>query len=159
LPHIPGIYNPTDEWLKDHLSGWVEKREEGKAVATIRAHYRVISSPEDKKIVVHEFYAQTTEKHFIKKAEEAMFYNAIYKDIFRTHLSLLTQSLPPSDVLMEILLHFPNHQSELMFIAQVTRVDADSELGRNVYHARLKALAVNQKSITKMIHNMTSHKA
>lgn len=157
--HIPGVYNPTDEWLKEHLSGWVEKREEGLVVATIRAHYRVIGSPEDKKIVPHEYYAQTTEKHFAKKAEEAMFYKAIYKDIFKTRLSLLTQSVTYSDVLMEVMLHFPNYQSELMFLANVTSVDSDNELGRNLYHAHLKALAVNQKSLTKMIHNMSGQKA
>jgi len=157
--HIPGVYNPTDEWLNEHLSGWVEKREEGRVVATLRAHYRVVGTPEDKKIIPHEYYSQTTEKHFVKKAEEAMFYKAIYKDIFKTHLSLLTQSVTYSDVLMEVMLHFPSYQSELMFLANVTRVDSDNELGRNVYHAHLKALSINQKSITKMIHNMSGQKA
>lgn len=156
---LSGTYNPTDEWLKEHLSGWVEKYEDGKVIATIRAHYRIINSPEDKKILEHEYYAGTTKKHFSKKAKEAIFYKAIYKDIFNSHLSLLTQSMPQSDVLMEIMLHFPNYQSELMFLAKVTKVDSDSELGRDVYYARLQALAVNQKTISKMIHTMSGQKA
>ena len=158
MPQLPGIYNPTDEWLKEHLTGWVEKREDGKVIATIRAHYRVVNSREENKIHSHEYYLQTTEKHFEKKAGEAMFYKAIYKDIFRSRLSLLTQSAIYTGALIEVMLHFPHHQSELMFTAQVANVDSDNELGRDVYHAHLKVIAVNQRSITKMIHAIADKK-
>jgi hypothetical protein len=151
-------YNPTNEWLKEHLSGWVEKSEEGKPVATIRAHYRVIHSPEHKSIPLHDFYAQTTEKHFRKLSEEAVFYKAIHKDIFKSELTLLTQSLPYEGSLMEIMLHFPNHQSELMFLAWIDRVEPVIEMGRSVYHAHLKSVAVNQRTLTKMIHNLNNRK-
>ena len=155
---LPGTYNPTDEWLKEHLSGWVEKHEEGKAVATIRAHYRVIHSPEHKMIVVHDYYAQTSEKHFQKKAKEGGFHKAVHKDIFLAKLALQTQSVPYKGSLVEILLHFPNHQSELMFLAWITNVEPNNELGRTIYHAHLKSVAVNQRTIDKMIHNLTHKK-
>jgi hypothetical protein len=152
LAQLPRTHNPTD------LSGWIEKHEDGKVLATLRAYYRVINAPEDKQILSHENYIQTAEKDFVKKAEEAKFYKAIYKDLFRTHLSLLTQSMPYSGALMEITLHFPNYQSELMFTAQVTRVDPDNELGRDIYHAHLKVIAVNQKSLIEMMHDIADKK-
>jgi hypothetical protein len=153
-----GTYNPTDEWLKEHLSGWIEKHEDGKVLATLRTHYRVVNTPEDKQILAHEYYIKTTEADFVKKAAEAKFYKAIYKDLFRTHLSLLTQSMTYSGVLMEVTLLFPNYRSELMFIAQVTRVDSDNELGRDIYHAHLKIIAVNQKSLIEMMHDIADKK-
>lgn len=151
-------YNPTDEWLKEHLSGWIEKHEDGKVLATLWAHYRIVNAPEDKQILAHEYYIKTTEADFVKKAEEAKFYKAIYKDLFRTHLSLLTQSMTYSGVLKEINLLFPNYRSELMFTAEVTRVDSDNELGRDIYHAHLKVIAVNQKSLIEMMHDIAGKK-
>ena len=159
MAQLSGTYNPTDEWLKGQLSGWVEKHEDGKVLATLRAHYRVVNAPENAQILAHEYYTQTTEKDFVKKAEEAKFYKAIYKDLFRTHLSLLTQSMPYSGALMEINLQFPNYRSELMFTAHVTRVDSDNELGRDIYHAHLKVIAVNQKSLIEMMHAIAGKKA
>lgn len=159
LDQIPTGYNPTDEWLKEHRSGWVEKHENDKVVATLKAHYRVIHSPEHKIIVVHDYYAETTEKDLQKKAKETGFYRAVYKDLFLSELVLLTQSTTYARSLMEIMLHFPNYQSELMFLAWITKVETINELGRTIYHAHLKSVAVNQRTVDKMIHALTQKKA
>ncbi|HXL72492.1 MAG TPA: hypothetical protein VN963_02600 [bacterium] len=152
-------HDPTNEWIKKSQTGWIEKQEKEKIVATLRAHYQTINPPEDKKISEHEYYSQTAEKDFVKKAQEATFYKAIYKDIFKSNLSLLTQSMTTSGVLMEIMLHFPNYQSELIFLAKVTSVETDNELGRDVYHAHLQAIAVNQNSLAKMMHAIRDQKS
>lgn len=159
MSQTPETHDPTNEWLEKSLTGWIEKHEKEKIVATLRAHYQIINLPEDKEILEHEYYSQTAEKDFVKKAQEATFYKAIYKDIFKSNLSLLTQSMTTSGVLMEIMLHFPNYQSELIFLAKVTNVETDSELGRDVYHARLQAIAVNQKSLTKMMYAINDQKS
>ncbi len=159
MAHIPGIYNPTDEWLKEHRSGWVEKHENGKVVATLKAHYRVIHAPENKAIVDHAYYADTTEKDFQKRSIETSFYKAVYKDLFLSELVLLTQNGTYARSLMEIMIHFPNHQSELMFLAWITKVEMINELGRLVYHAHLKSVSVNQRTINRMIHTLTQKKA
>jgi hypothetical protein len=159
LSQTPQTDEPTNEWLEKSLAGWIEKYDKEKIVATLKAHYQIVNPPEDKKIPAHEYYSQTTENDFVKKAQEATFYKAIYKDIFKSHLSLLTRSLTTSGLLIEIMLHFPNYRSELLFLAKITNVETDNELGRDVYHAHLQATAVNQKSLIKMIHAISGQKS
>ncbi|GEM_PF-2443017 len=158
MPQISGPPNPIDEQHKDYLSGWIEKQEKDKIVATLKAHYRIIHSPEDKEILGKELYSNTTEGDFSKKAQEAVFYKAIYKDIFKSYLSLLTQSLPPIGALIEVVIHFPNYQSEIVFLARITSVETNNELGREVYPARLQGVSVNQESITKLIYDINQKK-
>jgi len=159
LSQTPETHEITNDWLEKSLTGWIEKYDKEKIVATLKAHYQIINPPEDKKIPAHEHYSQTTENDFVKKAQEATFYKAIYKDIFKSNLSLLTQSLTTSGLLIEIMIHFPNYRSELLFLAKVISVETESELGRDVYHAHLQAIAVNQKSLTKMMHAISDQKS
>ncbi len=158
MPQLSGPPNPIDEQHKDYLPGWIEKQEKERVVATLKAHYRVIPPLESKEILASEFYLHTTEEDFSRKAQEAVFYKAIYKDIFKSHLSLLTQSLPSSGALMEIVIHFPNYQSEIVFLAKVLSVETNNELGREVYPARLRSLSVNQESLTKLIYDINQKK-
>jgi hypothetical protein len=152
------IPNPIDEVNKDYLSGWIEKQDKKRIVATLRAHYRIIHSPENKEIQQLDTYNNTTETDFAEKAKKAVFYKAIYKDIFKSHLTLLTKSLPPTGALLEVVIHFPNYESEIVFLARIESLETKSEMGREVYPARLESLAVNQESLTKLIYDINQKK-
>jgi hypothetical protein len=154
LRQNPGSPNPIDEVNKDYLSGWIEKQDKKKIVATLRAHYRIVHSPENKGIQQLDTYNNTTEEDFTEKAKKAMFYKAIYKDIFKSNLTLLTKSLPPAGALLEVVIHFPNYESEIVFLAKIESLEMKNELGRDVYPARLESVAVNQESLTKLIYDI-----
>jgi replicative DNA helicase len=153
------INGSNAQWVKNgQLTGWVEKREDGKVAATIRAYYNVVEPSQHKSILAKPDYSQTTENHMAQKAETASFYKAIHRDIFKSSLTLLSQSTLTTSMRLEVTLQFPHLGTDLTFLAQVTKVSVETEWNKESYHADLKNLAVSQKSLQKMIDHLNKKK-
>jgi hypothetical protein len=147
-------------YLKNgQLTGWVEKREEERVAATIRAYYRIASPAETKTIVSNADYANTTEAHLARQADTASFFRAIHRDIFRSDLTLLSQSTLATGMRLEVTLQFPSNGTELTFLAQVSKVNVMNEWNKDVFHGKLKTLAISQKSLGLMILHLKGKKA
>ncbi len=128
-------------------TGWIEKFNSGRVEATLKAEFRLLNPSEAKKLFTHESYGQTTVNHLPQLSEKSPLYRAITKDIFMSHLVLLSQSpLSPGDRL-EVVLHLSQYQVPLRILAEAGQVETTLEMGRNLFHGGLQVLAIHQKDV------------
>lgn len=131
-------------------SGWAEKRQHERIVATLKMDYRVMMGPEAQKLLTQEQYRQTTLDHLPELSQRSSLYNAVTKDISLGGLSLVSQQpLAPGSVL-EVSLHLPNYKTVLKFLAEIRHVSTTQEMGRTLFHAGIRTLAIHKGDVEKI---------
>jgi len=128
-------------------TGWIEKRQFERIVATLKIDYRRMDSM---KALEHDHYKKSKTEHISEKAHRSPLYHAVTKDISMGGLSILGQEPFNVGDLVEISLHLPKYKSVLKFMSQVRRTESFIELGRTIHRAGLQTLAINQADLDRI---------
>jgi len=135
-------------------TGWIEKRQFERIVATLKVDYRLVDSH---KALEHDHYKQTKTEHVHEKAKKSPLYHAVTKDISMGGLSILGQEPFPVGALVEISLHLPKYKAVLKFMSQVRRTESFIEMGRTIHRAGLQTLAINQAGLDRIEKYILAH--
>jgi len=128
-------------------SGWVEKRQHERVLATLKMEYQIVSGPEAEKLLGHENYKLTKKEHLPELSEKSSLYRAVTKDISLGGLSIVSQQPLQKGALLEISLHLPNYKSILKFLAEIRHVETTVEMGRTLFHAGIHTLAIHKGDV------------
>src|SRR5581483_1981921 len=128
-------------------SGWVEKRQHERVLATLKMEYQIVRGPEAEKLLGHENYKLTKKEHLPELSEKSSLYRAVTKDISLGGLSIVSQQHLQKGALLEISLHLPNYKSILKFLAEIRHVETTVEMGRTLFHAGIHTLAIHKGDV------------
>ena len=128
-------------------TGWIEKFNAGRVEATLKAEFQLLTPAAAKKLLTQESYGQTTVNQLVQLSERSSLYRAITKDIFRSHLVLLSQTPLSQRERLEIVLHLPQYESPLRLLAEAVHVETTLEMGRNLFHGDLLFLAIHKGDV------------
>ncbi len=128
-------------------TGWMEKRQHERIVATLKVDYRLVDARDSKKILDHSHYRQTTVDHMPELSRKSPLHHAVTKDISMGGLALLGQEPFTMGAVVEIGLHLPKYKAVLKFLAKIVRTESFVEMGRNVHRAGVQTLAINQEDL------------
>ena len=131
-------------------TGWMEKRQHERVVATLKISYRLIESKDKKKLLTDESYRTTTADQLPGLSQVSPIYEAVTKDISTGGLCIVSEQEAPLGTVLEVSLQLPNYQTSLKFLAEVVRVDAMTEMGRTLQRWGVKTLAINKEDVTRM---------
>lgn len=131
-------------------SAWIEKKIQGRVVATIKGDYRLVPAPEIKKTLANEFYRDTTMEQVAELSRKSTLYQTVARDITRLGLSLLTQEVLATGVIAEVGLPLSQSKIVLKFLAQVIQSESITEMGRVIHHQALRTLAVHQGDLKRL---------
>ena len=131
-------------------TGWMEKRQHERVVATLKIGYRLIESKDKKKLLTDESYRTTTADQLPGLSQVSPIYEAVTKDISAGGLCIVSEQEAPLGTVLEVSLQLPNYQTSLKFLAEVVRVDAMTEMGRTLQRWGVKTLAINKEDVTRM---------
>jgi hypothetical protein len=139
-------------------SGWVEKRQFERVLATLKMEYQIVTGPESQKLLSHENYSQTTVDHLPKLSEKSSLYRAVTKDISLGGLALISQQPLQKGTLLEVSLHLPNYKTKLKFLAQIMHVETTVEMGRTLFNAGIRTLAIHKGDVDRIAEYLIDQK-
>jgi hypothetical protein len=128
-------------------SGWVEKRQHERIVATLKVGFHVIRSDEAQKLLENDRYKNTTAEQLPELSRKSNLYKAVTKDISLGGLALVSQEPLSRGMLMEVNLQLPSYHTSLKFLAQVMHVETFEEMGRPLYTAGMKIMAISKDDV------------
>jgi c-di-GMP-binding flagellar brake protein YcgR len=131
-------------------SGWVEKRRQERVLATLKMEYRIVNGSEAKALLEKDSYRQTRAEHLPELSEKSPLCRAVTKDISLGGLALVSQQPLEKGALLEVSLQLPNYQTVLKFLAEIRHVQTTVELGRNLFHAGIRTLAIHQGDVERI---------
>ncbi len=131
-------------------TGWMEKRQHERVVATLKVDYRTVDAKDSKKIQDHDHYKLTTVDHLPELSKKSPLHHAVTKDISMGGLALLGTEPFAMGALVEIGLHLPKYKTTLKFLAKVVRTESFVEMGRNIHRAGVQTLAINQSDLDRI---------
>jgi hypothetical protein len=131
-------------------SGWVEKRRHERVLATLKMEYQLVSGPQAQKLLDQENYKLTQTEHLPELSEKSPLYRAVTRDISLGGLSLVTQQPLVQGAILEISLHLPNYKTTLKFLARIMHVESSVEMGRTLFHAGIRTLAIHKGDVERI---------
>ncbi len=131
-------------------TGWVEKRQHERVVATIKISYRVIEEKYAKAVLSQESYRSTTAEQLPGLSQVSPIYEAVTKDISLGGLSVVSDQLLPKGTVVEVGLTLPNYQTTLKFLAEIVHAEPFTEMGRTLQRSGVRTLAINKEDVTRM---------
>jgi hypothetical protein len=131
-------------------TGWVEKRQFERIVATLKVDYRLVDAKDSKKALEHTHYKLTKAEHLPELSKKSPLYHAVTKDISLGGLSLLGQDPFEMGGVVEIGLHLPKFKTTLKFFAKVVRTESFVEMGRTIHRAGVQTLAIHQGDLDRI---------
>lgn len=134
----------------DQKSGWVEKRQHERVLATLKMEYRIVSGTDAQLLLSQENYSHTTTNQLIELSDKSSLYRAVTKDISMGGLSLVSQQPLRAGMMLEISLHLPNYESILKFLAEIRHVETTTEMGKTLYNAGIQTLAIHKGDMQKI---------
>ena len=131
-------------------TGWMEKRQHERVVATLKIDYRMVDSKDSKKVLDHDHYKLTTVDHLPELSRKSPLHHAVTKDISVGGLALLGAEQFAMGAIVEIGLHLPKYKTTLKFLARVVRTESFIEMGRTIHRAGVQTLAINRADLDRI---------
>lgn len=149
---------PLPGWDMDKKSGWVEKRQHERVVATLKMDYRVVGGPDIQKLMANEQYRGTTVDHLPELSERSSLYKAVTKDISLGGLAVVSQQPLQKGTILEISLQLPNFKTVLKFLAEAMHVTTSVEMGKTLFHAGLRTMAIHKGDVDRIAEYLIEQK-
>ena len=140
-------------------TGWMEKRQYERVVATLKIDYRLVDAKDSKKALEHAHYKQTTVDHLPELSKKSPLHHAVTKDISMGGLALLGTEPFAMGTIVEIGLHLPKYKTTLKFLTKVVRAETFIEMGRTIHRAGVQTLAINQEDLNRIQKYLLSQRA
>ena len=142
----------------DKRSGWAEKRQHERVVATLKMEYQVVSGPDAQRLLSQTNYNQTTVDQLPELSQKSSLYRAVTKDISMGGLALVTQNPLKAGMILEVGLNLPNYNVNLKFLAEIRHVETTVEMGKTLYHAGIRTLAIHKGDVERIANYLTDPK-
>ena len=142
----------------DKKSGWAEKRQHERVLATLKMEYRIVTGSESQKLLSHSNYSQTTVDQLPQLSERSSLYRAVTKDISMGGLALVTQNPLTAGMVLEVTLRLPNYNVDLKFLAETRHITTTTEIGKTLYHAGIRTLAINKADVERIANYLNDPK-
>lgn len=140
-------------------TGWMEKRQHERVVATLKIDYRMVDAKDAGKIQDHAHYKSTTVDHLPELSKKSPLHHAVTKDISMGGLAFLGAEPFAMGAVVEIGLHLPKYKTTLKFLAKVVRTESFVEMGRTIHRAGVQTLAINQGDLDRIQKYLLSQNA
>ena len=134
----------------DRRTGWAEKRQHDRVLATLKMEYQIVTGSETQRLLSHNNYNQTTIDHLPQLSEKSSLYKAVTKDISMGGLALVTQNPIKAGMVLEVSLHLPNYKVSLKFLAEIRHVETTVEMGKTLHHAGIRTLAIHKGDVERI---------
>ena len=137
--------------------GWVEQRKHERVSTSLKVTFRVLGH-EEKDVIQHPRYSQTTAEHLPGLSQKFHAYHAVTKDISEEGLCLAGEHPFTAGDKVEISLQLPNVQVPVTLLAEVCRSSSFFNLGKTMYNAGVKILALNREDMDRFMRYLLSEK-
>jgi hypothetical protein len=131
-------------------SGWMEKRQHERVLATLKVNYLMINPEETKKLLKQERYRATTADHLPELSKNSPLYKAVTRDISICGLAMHTQHPLSKGSAVEVNMNLPNYPVTLKFLAEVRHVEKSVEMGRTIYSAGMRIMAISKEDVKRI---------
>lgn len=142
----------------DRKTGWAEKRQHERVLATLKMEYQVVTGPETQRLLAHSNYNETLVEHLPELSQRSSLYKAVTKDISMGGLALVTQNPLRSGMVLEVGLRLPSYNVDLKFLAEIRHVETTTEMGKTLYHAGIRTLAIHKGDVERIAHYLRDPK-
>jgi hypothetical protein len=138
--------------------GWMEQRHHERVAATLKISYRVLDDKEKSGALNQPRYSQTKAEHLPHLSQKFQVYHAVTRDISEGGLSV-TGELPFSEGQhVEVSIVLPQYNVPITFLTEVMRAGSFFELGKTMYNAGVKILALNREDMDRLMKYVLSEK-
>lgn len=131
-------------------SGWMEKRKHERVLATLKVNYMMMNAEETKKLLKQDRYKSTMAEHLPELSQKSSLYKAVTRDISICGLAMVSQHPLPTGSTVEVDMSLPNYPVSLKFLAEVRHVEKTLEMGRNVFTAGMKIVAISKEDVKRI---------
>lgn len=136
--------------VQEIQKGWMEQRKFERVAATLNMSYRVLGDTEKKEALEHSKYSETKAEHLPYLSQKFHVYHAITRDISEGGLSIMGEHPFTEGNHVEIFIQLPPHNSRLTLLAEVARASSFFELGKTMYSAGVKLIALNREDVVRL---------
>lgn len=142
----------------DVQKGWMEQRRHERVAATLKVSYRVLGDGEKKDVLQQPRYSQTTADQLPQLSQKFHAYHAVTRDISEGGLSIAGEHpFTPGDH-VEVAVQLPQYNVPITFLTEVARTTSYFELGKTMYNAGVKILALNREDMDRFMKFLLSEK-
>jgi len=128
-------------------TGWVEKRQHERLVATLKASYKRLTPVRALELQEHPDYLATPGSGFL--GDDGLIAGQT-QDVSAGGMALLSQDpFKPGERLL-IKLEIPQLPQPLQCLAEVRWISTSEEMKRTLYHAGLKFLAIHKDDVARL---------
>lgn len=138
--------------------GWMEQRRYERIAATLKVSYRVLDAEEKNGILQQPRYSQTTADQLPYLSQKFHAYHAVTRDISEGGLSISGEHPFSEGDHVEISLQLPQYNVAVTLLAEVARSSSFFDLGKTMYNAGVKILALNREDMDRLMMYLLSEK-
>ena len=136
----------------------MEQRRHERIATTMKVSYRILDEMEKILKLEHPSYQESTADKLPQLAQKSHAYHAVTRDISEGGLSLMGDKPFSNGAHVEVNLQLPQYKGPLTVLAVVTRAGSFFEMGKTVYSAGLKLVAINNDDMKRLSHFLLAEK-
>ncbi len=138
--------------------GWMEQRRFERVAATLKISYRILDDSEKDGAINLPRYSQTKAEHLPHLSQKFQVYHAVTRDISEGGLSINGEKPFTVGQHVEISIVLPQYNVPVTFLTEVMRAGSFFELGKTMYNAGVKILALNREDMDRLMKYVLSEK-
>src|SRR5581483_8560981 len=138
--------------------GWMEQRRHERVAATLKISYRVLDEQEKNGALNLPRYNQTKAEHLPSLSQKFHVYHAVTRDISEGGLSVMGEAPFQNGQHIEVSILLPQYNVPITFLTEVMRAGSYFELGKTMYNAGVKILALNREDMDRLMKYVLAEK-
>jgi len=138
--------------------GWMEQRRHERVAATLKISYRILEESEKEGTINQPRYNQTLAEHLPHLSQKFHVYHAVTRDISEGGLSINAEKPFTQGQPVEISITLPQYNVPVTFLTEVMRAGSFFEMGKTMYSAGVKILALNREDMDRLMKYVLSEK-
>jgi PilZ domain len=139
-------------------NGWMEQRRHERISSSLKVSYRVLGDEENKDVLAHPRYRHTTADHLPGLSQKFHVYHAVTRDISEGGLSIMGEHPFSEGEKVEVSLQLPQYKVPVTLLAEVARSSSIFNLGKTMYNAGVRILALNREDMERLGRYLLSEK-
>jgi hypothetical protein len=138
--------------------GWMEQRRHERVAASLKISYRILDDTEKSGTINEPRYNQTKAEHLPHLSQKFHVYHAVTRDISEGGLSISGELPFAQGQHVELSIMLPQYKVPVTFLTEVMRCGSFFELGKTMYSAGVKILALNREDMDRLMKYVLSEK-
>ncbi len=138
--------------------GWMEQRRHERVATTLKISYRILEDSEKAGTLEQPRYNQTKAEHLPNLSQRFQVYHAVTRDISEGGLSINGEKPFIQGQHVEMSIVLPQYNVPVTFLTEVMRAGSFFEMGKTMYSAGVKILALNREDMDRLMKYVLSEK-